>query len=96
MTGGLANIRTVEIGADTMGKVLDHLLCQTSIGTGGAGCCAQDAGFDTLCQLCNLYLIGLWMGRQHLTDRMAHCTFRVHGIHLSYHKRGGAIRWQPP
>jgi hypothetical protein len=54
MTGRLANIRTIEIGTDTVGKLFDHLLGQASIGASSAGSRAQDAGFHTLGQLGNL------------------------------------------
>jgi hypothetical protein len=47
-TSRLANQSTIEIGTDALGEVLHHILCQTSIGTGSAGCCTNNRGFNAV------------------------------------------------
>jgi len=42
LTCGAANIGTIQIGAYAFAQVMLHFLCQASVGTGCAGCGADD------------------------------------------------------
>lgn len=44
--GGFAYVGTVEVRADALGELGDHLLAETGVGAGCAGLGAVEAGFD--------------------------------------------------
>lgn len=61
-----ASVRTVKIKADALGKFMDDILAQASVGTGYASLFAIKAGFDTVNQNVVRIALNVRMGGDHL------------------------------
>ncbi|CCQ47529.1 putative uncharacterized domain protein [Pseudarthrobacter siccitolerans] len=80
VAGCYADVGAVEVGADALGQVSDHVFAQARVGARGAGLRALEAGLDALGELFLVYAAKiLRIGIEHGHYMMGHWFLLLQG-----------------